>query len=428
MTDAAPKPRPPARPMGPAASRRRPAARRVLLACDYYIHEAHEGIVGYAKQVGWIVDARTRRAGVLPPNWFADGILTYVDSSDRLGPTLRASGLPIVNMSHWRADLRLPTVALDDRGAGRLAAEHLIGCCLNHLAMVQFAPGSLTSAARREGFEQAAQGAGRTFHPLVMVGGEPMDRASQLHLTELADAIGRLPKPVGILTEGDAWAVEVIHLCQQMGLSVPEEVAVIGVDNDPLVVDVAPVPVSSVDNNMYGLGYRAAELLDQLMDGQPAPAEPVLVPPVGVAQRASTSLLAATHEEVAAALAFIHANFREPITVADVAAELSISRRRLQDLFLRHVNRTISGEITRHRLNLAKQLLHESQLKVGMVAERCGFGSHARMTKVFSRVLGMTPAEFRQDRPVSGGGGHGSAPAADPLLAAGPQGRVADAS
>ena len=382
----------------PPARRPRPT-RRVLLACDYYIHEAHRGLVGYAKQAGWIVDARTQENGMLPADWRADGILTFIGSSDRLGPTLRASGLPLVNMSPWRADLKLPTVMLDNREAGRLAGEHLLGCCLKDLAMVQFSPWSLTSAARREGFERVVRSAGRAFHPLVIAG--PEGRASREHLLpQLAEAIRRLPKPVGLFTEGDASAVEVIHLCQQVGLAVPEDVAVIGVDNDPLVVDVAPVPVSSVDNNLYGLGYRAAELLQRLMDGEPAPAEPVLVPPIGVAQRTSTSVLAATHDEVAAALAFIHAHFREPITVADVSAELAISRRRLQDLFLRHVGRTLSREITRHRLNLAKQLLHESQLKVAAIAERCGFGSPARMTKVFARVLHTTPAGFRQDRPV----------------------------
>ena len=370
--------------------------RRVLLACDYYIHETHQGIVGYAKQAGWIIDSRVLNHGLLPAEWKADGILTFIGSNDRFGPVLRASKLPMVNMSPWRPELQIPTVVPNNREVGRLACEHLISHGLSHLAMVQFEPGSITGAARREGFEGAARAAGKTFHSLIA--SPSGSNGLRESLPRIGKAITGLPRPLGIFTEGDMWAVEIIYLCQQIGLKVPEDIAVIGVDNDPLVVDASPVSVSSVDNNLYALGYQAAALLDRLMNGEPPPTQPILVPPIGVAQRSSTSTIAATHDEVVAALKFIEAHFRDPITVADVANDLTISRRRLQDLFLRQVGQTVSEHITRHRLNLAKQMLHETQMKAGAIAERSGFGSHARMAKAFARVLATTPSQFRQDR------------------------------
>jgi LacI family transcriptional regulator len=325
----------------------------VLLAMDYYLHQVHEGVVDYARRAGWILDARPQAHRQLPSNWEADGILTFIGSIDVFGPELRASGLPMVNMSPWGAEFGLPSVQLDNEQAGRLAADHLVS------------PHS----------EDAPPG--------VLLGW-------------LKEQISALPRPVGVFTEGDLWAVEMIHICQQLGLRVPDDIAIVGIDNDPLVVDVAPVPVSSVDNNLHGLGMEAAALLDRLLSGEAPPAETIFIQPRGVVQRRSTNTLAVSNEDVAAAITFIHAHFRDPITVADVASESHISRRRLQDLFLEHIGRTISQEIQRARLDLAKRMLHESPMKIGLIAERCGLGSGVQMAKVFSRELKTTPKAYRQ--------------------------------
>jgi LacI family transcriptional regulator len=367
----------------------------VLLALDYYIHQVHQGVVDYARQAGWMLDARAQHQRQLPPGWQADGVLTFVGSEDLFGKEIRASGLPIVNMSPWGQKYRVPSVQLDNRKAGALAAEHFIGRGITQLAMVQFSPTSLTSRARREGFESATTSAGRTFHALIGPDEEETGATKGQMLQWLGESLAKLPRPCGVFTEGDLWAVEIIYLCPQLSLRVPEDIAVVGIDNDPMVVDVAPVPVSSVDNNLHGLGLQAAALLDKLMSGERAPVEPILVQPRGVVQRRSTNVIAVSNEDVATAMAFIHSHFREPITVGDVARESNISRRRLQDLFLQHVGRTISEEILRSRLDLAKRLLFESPMKIGQIAERCGLGSGVQMAKVFGRHLKTTPKEFR---------------------------------
>jgi LacI family transcriptional regulator len=370
--------------------------RRVLLAMDYYIHQVHEGVVDYARRARWILDARSHHLGQLPIGWQADGILTFIGPDESRGPAICASGLPVVNMSQYGMKFKFPSVQLNNYKAGQLAADHLVGRGIQELTMVQFAPGSWTSQARRKGFTDAVHGFGQRFHSMVCPFTEDSRALPAQMISWLKASLAQLPRPLGVLTEGDNWAVETILVCQQLGLRVPEDVAVLGIDNDPLVVDVAPVPVSSVDNNLHGLGVQAARLLDRILDGESAPTQPILIPPRAVIQRQSTNVLAVSNEEVAAAIAFIHANFREPITVADVARESHVSRRRLQDLFLDHVGRTISQEITRCRLELAQRMLFESPLKISLIAEQCGLGSGVQMCKVFGRELKMSPKEYRQ--------------------------------
>ncbi len=370
------------------------------MAMDYYIHEVHQGIAAYARMAGWMLDARAHHLHLetLPPGWTADGIITYIASSDRLGPALRASGMPIVNMSPWRADLNMATVNLDNRAAGVMAAEHLLSRGFQHLTMLQFHPWSPTSRDRREGFEATVAAAGRRYHPAVSP--NPDHAGSGMQLKWVRDIITKLPHPLGVFTEGDLWAVEVIHLCKQVGLAVPDQVGVLGVDNDTLVVDLAPVAVSSVDNDLRGLGYRAAELLDDILSGAPPPTGPVMVPPIGVVQRQSTDILAVPDEDLARAVRFIHDHFAEPIMLDDVAEQTATSRRRLQDLFTTHLGRTINDEIRRCRLDLAKRLLRETSLKVSLVAERAGFGTGVQMAKVFTRHEGFSPAHYRQRHSV----------------------------
>jgi LacI family transcriptional regulator len=348
-----------------------------------------------------MLDSRTYHQDWIPDGWPADGVLTYIARWEDLSPRLRASRPPIVNMAPAVPGLDLPTVRLDNHRVGVLAAEHLLGRGFGNLAMLQFNPKSPTSSARRLGFESTVVAAGRRFHELVC----PHQGPTEVLKPQLAWLRRQLPDcsfPLGVFTEGDLWGVELIHVCQQLGLAVPGQVAVVGVDNDPLAVDVAPVPLTSVDTNLRGLGFRAAELLDQILSGAQPPTTPILIPPIGVVQRQSSDVLAVDDSDLAAAIRYIHDRFRQPITVDDVAAQTTTSRRRLYGLFADHLGRTISAEITRCRVELAKQLLQQTGLKVGAIAERAGFGNAVQMTKVFTRELGLGPARYRRECRIGG--------------------------
>ena len=384
----------PSRPPDPPAAGARP--KRVLLALDHYMHEVHKGAADYARRAAWLLEARPNHLPSFPPG-SADGILTFTGPIDHFGPAVRGCGVPVVNLSPWGAEHGFPSVQLDNARIGREAADHLIDQGFRDLGMVQFMPASLTSDARRRGFEARVRAAGRRFHPLVAP--PHLTYAGTLTpqmLQWLPAALARLPRPLGLLAEGDAVAVELIRTFQGLGLRVPAEIAVLGIDNDPLVAESAPVPTSSVDTDLYELGRRGAELLDRILRGEPPPPQPLWVAPRGVVARQSTDAAAFASDEVAAAVAFIRGHFREPITVADVAREVLVSRRRLQDLFAEQVGRSLLQEITRCRLELAKRMLAESPMKIGLIAEHCGLGSGPQMSKVFDRELRITPSEYRQ--------------------------------
>jgi LacI family transcriptional regulator len=378
------------------ASERIARPRRILLAMDYYIYPVHQGVVDYARRAGWILDATAHQLGYLQVGWEADGILTYVGSEDKFGPSVRATGLPVVNMSPFGDQHHMPSVQLDNYKAGEVAAEHLLGRGFRDLTMIQHFPQSLTSDARCRGFKARVLEGGANFHSWICPHRKENGPVESQMARQIARQLLKFPKPLGVFTEGDLVAVEVIQVCQKLGLRVPEDVSVLGINNDPLLVDVGPIPVSSVDNNLHGLGLHAAELLDRILKGEKPPKHPILIPPRVVVQRRSTNTVAVDDEEVASTLAFIHAQFRQPIKVEDVVRKSNISRRRLQDLFIQHLGRGIAQEITHCRLELAKRLLFESAMKVSLIARQCGLGSGHRMSKVFARQMKVTPMEYRQ--------------------------------
>jgi LacI family transcriptional regulator len=368
----------------------------VLFALDHYMQPVHRGAADFARQAGWRLEVRPNHLPQLPPGYEVDGVITYIGRVDYFGPAVRALGVPIVNTSPWGASFGFPSVQLDNVAIGRAAADHLMDRGFRDLCMVQFMPTSLTSAARRLGFAAAVEGMRRRFHSLVPPADfEYAGAVTPEMLGWLPAAMARLPKPLGVLAEGDDTAVELIAAFQQMGLRVPDDVAVLGVDNDPLITESGPVPTSSVDTNLYQLGYAAASMLEAIMSGEPPPAEPVMVAPLGVVERESTRAQAFGNDEVAVAVRFIHARFRDPIGVADVAREAVVSRRRLQDLFGEHVGRSVLAEITRCRVEMAKRMLTETPMKIGLIAERCGLGSGAQMSKVFLREMNVTPTDYR---------------------------------
>ncbi len=207
--------------------------------------------------------------------------------------------------------------------------------------------------------------------------------------------LSALPKPLAVTAENDDLAAEVIFASQEEHLLVPEQVAVLGVMNDELRCNFTTVPLSSIDDNAEGMGFTAAELLDKLMAGEKIPQGLTRVPPIGVVTRQSTDILAIENTDVAMALKTIWTRYRDPINVEEVAAGVPISYRRLHDLFVEHVGRSMSDEIARLRVEHAARQLAETDKKVHSIAVESGFPDANRMVKVFRRIKGMTPGQFR---------------------------------
>jgi LacI family transcriptional regulator len=190
---------------------------------------------------------------------------------------------------------------------------------------------------------------------------------------------------------------QVLDACRAAGWAVPGEVAVIGVDNDELLCDLASPPLSSVIPNAHRAGYEAAALLDRMMAGKRIAATARLIAPLGVAARQSTDVLAVDDREVARAVQFIREHASEGINVSDILQAVPLSRRVLEQRFQRLLGRTPRQEILQVRLNRVRQLLTETKLSLYQIAERTGFEHVEYLSVVFKRETGLTPSRYRSN-------------------------------
>ena len=375
----------------------RPRQNRVLLALAYYEHRMHLGAVRYAREANWILDTRMAHYGTPPEYWEGEGILTVVlpDRPD-LVRYLRKKKVPIVGLTADLEDVVTVQVVLDNFRMGQLAAEHLIERGFRNLAFYKCT--DYTDIQNREaGFASAVDAAGLDYRCLdwhAVSGKNPRLELMGWLTRQLRD----LPKPAAIMAQSDHRAYSLVNACEVAGLSIPEEVALVGVDNDEYTCEFAPVPITSVDSNREELAYRGAVVLDRLMRGRPVPSEPIVVPPIGLVVRRSSDILAIEHPEVSHALSFIWQHFRQRIGVDDVVAATAISRGGLYRAFEKHVGRTIREELEHKRIEHAQRLLLTTSDKVSHIARQCGFSSGEQFCRAFARTIKMTPSQFRRVR------------------------------
>lgn len=370
---------------------------------EWLDYEINLGIAEFAREAGWMVDDVVSHTGQPPELWEGEGILALLRK--REGEVVRfvtaqldgKRGVPVVDMVSELADIQVPRVLADNQGIGAAAAEHLLACGLHHLAFFNLWD-SQVEQERMAGFRDTVVAAGKTFHELSFHGHKRPDSTSPAILGWLQEKLAALPKPLGVMGQHDREAMYVIQACELAGLKIPDEVAVVGSDNDPLLCDLGLIPLSSVDNRRRDQGYRAAELLDGLMNGEKAPKEPIRVPAGPVIVRYSSEVLAVPDPDLAQALKFIADHYSQPIDVQQVVDHVNTNRRRLYMLFQQHLGRPIHAEILRRRLEMAKRLLLTTDNKLYAIARACGFLNAQQLTRVFTRELGVSPSKMRSRR------------------------------
>ena len=207
------------------------------------------------------------------------------------------------------------------------------------------------------------------------------------------------PKPLALLAYDDADAARALGACLAAGLSVPEDVAVLGIGGDRLICENQLVPLSSVEHDQGRTGYEGAELLDRLMDGGKPPRKPILIPPRGITVRASTDFIAATSPVVRRALEYIRGHLGESFGLAQIAAATGASRATVARLFEQELGRSVGSEILRQRMILAKTMLKDGTLSISEIAFRTGFCNPAYFTNTFRRAAGITPKKWRTANP-----------------------------
>jgi LacI family transcriptional regulator len=324
----------------------------------------------------------------------ASGVIGRIQTP-AIGRTLLASGLPIIGIDLRRTKLmdKSPLSEIRDEGVqvGRIAAEHLLGRGFTSFGFCGF-PRCAWSDRRQQSFcehLQTHQHSCHVYHPPQNV---PWPREQAL----VASWLKSLPRPVGVLACNDLRGRQVIDACRHAELRVPDDVAVLGVDDDRLFCEMANPPLSSVALNLDRVGYQAAELLDALMSGRITQPQRIAVQATWVIERRSTSLRVVNDRRVMVALRFIDNHFRQAITVDDVVAAADVSRRGLEICFKRHLGWSIRDEIQRARLDWSKKLLGETNLTIEKIAELAGFCDAPYMSRVFQRQLHLSPNEYRQ--------------------------------
>lgn len=381
----------------PLPTRRRRQVALLIETSNAYARGLLQGIVHYIREhQPWSFHLMEQGRGDDPPAWLekwnGDGIIARIETPRIAGAVVRAA-VPAVDVSAARLVPALPWVETDDESIARLAAEHLLERGFKHFAYCGDARFNW-STWRERNFCAAVEAAGQSVHRYQLATGAGDLAAEARDLRRWLEA---LPKPVGIMACYDIRGQQVLDACRQAGLAVPAEVAVIGVDNDELLCDLASPPLSSVIPNAHRTGYEAAALLNKLMAGRTVPPKAHLIPPLGVAARQSTDVLAVDDRDIARAVQFIREHACEGIAVGDVLQAVPLSRRVLEQRFQRLLGRTPREEILQVRLNRVKQLLSETDLPLYLVAERTGFEHVEYLSVVFKRETGVTPSAFRAD-------------------------------
>jgi len=379
---------------GPAE---KPERRRVMLA-TVWIEPAHlRGIARYARKAGWVFD------GCEPDHidrlaaWKGDGIICQLHPKAKAFLNLvRSIHVPKVEMADYIADMHLPRVVPDYDACGRQVAEHFLGRGFRNFVVFYARPTPRSAIHAFLDRLAAAECEAPAFawerRSVRRAGYGPMDRRRWL-----ADKLAKLPKPLAVFADDHVLGVEVLDSCADAGLLVPEQISVLAVSPDNTMCEVAPVPLSSIAHDYEEQAYRAAALLDSLMDGQPAPTETIRVPPQKLWVRQSSDIAAIENAEVARAVMFIRQNVRHKgLGVPDVVEATILSRRSLDRAFHQHLGRSVAAEIRRLRMEEATELLRTTSWTALRIAEYCGYSDAKHLRRSLLRATGLLPKAYRR--------------------------------
>ncbi|MFD0895024.1 substrate-binding domain-containing protein [Luteolibacter ambystomatis] len=371
----------------------------ILYGTYTYDERVHRGILRFGRQHGWKVRL------LLPHSWqhaemlVADGIISMVEPEDDAGSGmtehLMARGLPMVDLSLNHPEVRALRLLPDARGGGRMAAEYLAGFRFERWLHVCWGR-TWHDELRIAGFREGAESAGMPWE-LLEIRDHKDDRMAVIRRRLL-----ELPKPLGVFCSFDHYSEQVLEVCLEAGLAVPQDVAILGCYNHEVHSVFSEIPLSSIDMGLEDRGYQAASLLQGLLDGGPVPDEPLYSPAKGVIERASTNLESSRDPVVAQALYFIESRMHQPLGVEEVAAAVGVSRASLQRRFEKACGRGVGKEILRIKMDRAAKLLREEDDSAAMVAGRVGFPDALHFYRVFKKYTGLTTKEYRARHRVIG--------------------------
>jgi LacI family transcriptional regulator len=336
--------------------------------------------------------------------WQGDGLIGGFCRKE-MESWVRRNKQRVVNVSLFQPTT-LPTVGADDYKTGQMACEHLIERGFEQMGFIGF-PDVYYSTRRWEGFRDTALAAGASASLFEFSTQQPLHRNTPAVRQELLRWLRKQPRPMGLMLAIDSLATLVYDACSTLNLNIPDDMAIIGADNDPMMAGLIDPSLSSVDIYNERVGYEAARMMARMLRGETPPESPVLIQPRGIASRQSTDTFTQKDEYVASALRYIWRMSHQSISVQDVIKHVACSRRTLENRFREQRGRTPLEEIQRARIERVKRRLVETDRSIAEIAQDCGFAYIAQLNAAFRKHTSMTPGMFREQSRMSSGGSNG---------------------
>ncbi len=361
--------------------------KHVLMVLGSYDQSAHEGIARYAGQHGWHLNVSILKDFQLPEHWQGDGIITSLNNSRQLEEFVLKAGVPTVDLSIWREDIPLPRVAADNPAIGRMGAKHFIE--LGHRNCAWF--GLASNPASRERYKAYSESLRESGIECIR-----LDTVRPQDAAYIRERLLELPKPCAIYTKSDYDSAWIANLCYEEDLRVPDDIAILGADDNPLICECQTVTLSSVKYDLRRIGYEGAAMLDQLMAGEVLAETLKLIPPDGITVRQSTDALAVTDVLIREVLRYLEANLRRSIGTDVIAERFGVSRRSLEMRFRTQMHSSIREHLIRIRLKEATRLLKYSEEPVETIAALTGFCNAPHFSRSFKKQMGLAPSQYRK--------------------------------
>ncbi|MEN6626677.1 MAG: substrate-binding domain-containing protein [Candidatus Sumerlaeia bacterium] len=375
--------------------------RNILYMPFAFQPQYHTGIAQYAGEHGWHLNADPVRTGKVPYGWQGDGVITLLAGDVDAERFVLDLKVPFVDLSMTRAEIRAARVAKDNVMIGRIGARHFLEQGW-HSYMFFSREDNNVCRLRVAGYHKELKRHGFACRDLIWPRiPHPDHERWDMVCRWLVEELGRLPKPVAVMAYNDYDAAMVMDACLAGGFPIPGEVGVLGVDDLPEVCRCLPLSLSSIRTEAETVGYRAAELLDRLLDGGQAPGQPILIQPGGVVQRESTSRLVLRHPRLQQAIQRIDERLAEPFAMEEIAESVGVSRNGLYNLFARELHQTPVEFVTRKRIECARDMLLDSGDSIGNVGRRCGMPVLSTFIRQFRAATGLTPGEWRRRHQTS---------------------------
>jgi LacI family transcriptional regulator len=325
-------------------------------------------------------------------SWKPDGIIMRDSLITKELLKLKIPTILAIHNSSYPKDL--PVIKTDSRSIAKLASAHLIEKGLKNLAFLGLEDFDW-SRERGFYFSRFNSEAGYetySYAPKKRIKKNEWEDEQQ-HVSEWVNS---LPKPIGIFACNDDRAQHILEVCKLINLKVPEDVAIIGVDNDPMICDISDPPLTSIALNVESAGYEAAKLMDRMIDKKMTSGKQIMVSPTHIVERQSTDILAVNDIDVANAINYIKKNAKNKILINDLVKATGIGRRTLERKFRKTIHRSISEEIQYIRVELISKLLVDTDLTISQITSHFYFTEIDHISRYFKRKKGIGLREFRK--------------------------------